>query len=65
MIRGTDINTVLNNCKNCFGHAIFYKNRMMSKVITKHLCNYTKRFYKLFYRVILTNELLRIFRFKT
>ena len=37
----------------------------MSRVITKHLCNYRNRFYKSFYRVILTTVFFRIFRLKT
>ena len=41
MIRDRDINTVLNHCKNALDMQIFtLTDRMMSCVITKHLCDY-------------------------
>ena len=40
MIRGRDINTALNHCKSVLDMPIFtLTDRMVSKVITKHLCN--------------------------
>ena len=68
MIRGRDINTVVNHCKSTLDMQLFTQTgRRISKVITKHLCHYRNSSYKYmwFYRVILTTVFLRIFRFKT
>ena len=47
MIRGRDINTDLSHCKSAIDMQIFTQTRiMMSRVITKHLCNYRNSFYK-------------------
>ena len=47
MIRGSDIYTVLNHCESALDMQIFtLTDRMMSKVITKHLFNCRNSFYK-------------------
>ena len=50
-----DINTVLNHCKSVLYMQNFTEtDKMLSKVITKHVCNYRNSFCKKFYRIILT-----------
>ena len=45
MIMGRDINTALNLCKSGLDMQTFIQtDRTMSKVITKHLCNYRNSF---------------------
>ena len=47
MIRRRDRNKVLNHCKSALDMQIVTQTgRMMSKVITKHFCNYRTSFYK-------------------
>ena len=45
--------------QKCFRHAKFYIDRMMSNLITKHLCNYRINFHKQFY-FIFSSEIMEI-----
>ena len=63
-IKGGDVNTVtvLNLCKNALNMQDFIStDRMVSKVITKHLCNYRKSFSMSIYCLIFTIVFLGIF----
>ena len=47
MISGRDIDTVLNHSRGALDIQYFtLTDRLVSKVITKQLCNYTNSFYR-------------------